>query len=57
MAREKGADSSKIIMFSGAKAHNGGHMSYEQMQNNKVFLTGRVVSEPEFSHEMLGEGF
>ncbi len=32
-------------------------MSYEQMQNNKVFLTGHVVSEPEFSHEMMGEGF
>lgn len=32
-------------------------MSYEQMQNNKVFLTGTVVSEPEFSHEMMGEGF
>ena len=32
-------------------------MSYEQMQNNKVFLTGKVVSEPEFSHEMMGEGF
>ncbi len=32
-------------------------MSYEQMQNNKVFLTGKIVSEPEFSHEMMGEGF
>ncbi len=35
----------------------GGHMSYEQMQNNKVFLTGNVVAEPVFSHSMLGEGF
>lgn len=32
-------------------------MSYEQMQNNKVFLTGIINSEPEFSHEMMGEGF
>ncbi len=32
-------------------------MSYEQMQNNKVFLSGKIVSEPVFSHEMMGEGF
>ncbi len=32
-------------------------MSYEQMQNNKVSITGRIVSQPEFSHEMMGEGF
>ncbi len=32
-------------------------MGYEQMQNNKVFLTGRIVEEPVFSHEMMGEGF
>lgn len=27
------------------------------MQNNKVFLTGIIVNEPEFSHSMMGEGF
>jgi single-stranded DNA-binding protein len=32
-------------------------MNYEMMNNNKVFLTGTVVSEPEFSHETFGEGF
>lgn len=32
-------------------------MSYEQMQNNKVFLTGYVVNEPVYSHTMMGEGF
>lgn len=32
-------------------------MSYEQMQNNKVCLTGRIVDSPVFSHEIMGEGF
>ena len=32
-------------------------MSYEQMQNNRVCLTGKIVSEAEFSHEIMGEGF
>lgn len=32
-------------------------MSYEQMQNNKVYLTGQVIDEAQFSHEILGEGF
>lgn len=32
-------------------------MSYEQMQNNKVCLCGTVASVPQFSHEILGEGF
>ncbi len=32
-------------------------MSYEQMQNNKVFITGTVASTPEYSHSMMGEGF
>ena len=32
-------------------------MSYEQMQNNKVRLTGKIASEPQFSHEIMGEGF
>lgn len=32
-------------------------MNYELMQNNKVFLCGRIKSEPTFSHEVMGEGF
>lgn len=32
-------------------------MNYEMMNNNKVFLTGTIVSEAEFSHETFGEGF
>ncbi len=32
-------------------------MNFEQMNNNKVILSGEVVSQPEFSHEMYGEGF
>lgn len=32
-------------------------MSYEQMQNNKVRLTGKIASDPQFSHEIMGEGF
>lgn len=32
-------------------------MSYELMQNNRVYLTGKVASEPVFSHEVMGEGF
>lgn len=32
-------------------------MSYEQMQNNRVFLSGTVASAPEFTHEVMGEGF
>ncbi len=32
-------------------------MSYEQMSNNRVYLTGRVVEECKFSHEIMGEGF
>ena len=30
---------------------------YEMMENNKVFLMGKVVSEPKFSHDVYGEGF
>lgn len=30
-------------------------MSYEE--NNKVMLSGEVVREPEYSHEVMGEGF
>lgn len=32
-------------------------MNYEQMNNNKVYLRGRVVSEPVFSHEVFDEKF
>jgi len=32
-------------------------MNYEQMNNNKVYLRGEVVSEPVFSHEVCDEGF
>lgn len=32
-------------------------MDFEQMNNNKVTLSGEVVTEPKFSHEMYGEGF
>lgn len=32
-------------------------MSYEQMQNNQVYISGQIASEPEFSHEIIGEKF
>ncbi len=32
-------------------------MNYEMMNNNKVFLSGKVETEPEFSHETFGEAF
>ena len=32
-------------------------MNYEQMNNNQVQLQGKVVTNPVFSHEVLGEGF
>ena len=32
-------------------------MSYQEMYNNRVTLSGEVVNEPEFSHEIMGEGF
>ena len=32
-------------------------MDYDQMNNNKVFLSGKVISEPQFSHEIYGEAF
>lgn len=32
-------------------------MSYELMQNNKVCLYGKIHDAPEFSHEVMGEGF
>lgn len=32
-------------------------MNYEQMNNNKVYLRGKVVSNPVFSHEVFDEKF
>lgn len=32
-------------------------MDYEQMNNNKVYLRGKIVSEPAFSHEVFDEKF
>ena len=32
-------------------------MSYDQLENNKVYLSGIVSTEPVFSHEVMGEGF
>lgn len=32
-------------------------MGYEMMGNNTLTLTGKIVSEPIFSHEVFGEGF
>ena len=32
-------------------------MNYNLMKNNKVTISGEVVSEPEFSHEVYNEGF
>ena len=32
-------------------------MKYEQMNNNRVMLTGKVLTVPVFSHETFGEGF
>ena len=28
-----------------------------ELNNNRVYLVGKVVSEPVFSHEIYGEGF
>ena len=32
-------------------------MNYNLMKNNKVYISGEVVSEPKFSHEVYNEGF
>ena len=32
-------------------------MNYEQMNNNKVYVYGKIVTDAEFSHEVYGEGF
>ena len=32
-------------------------MGYEQMQSNRAYVAGTVITVPEFSHEVLGEKF
>ncbi len=32
-------------------------MNYEQMSNNQLYLTGTVVREPKYTHEVYGEAF
>ena len=32
-------------------------MNYEQMSNNKLAITGKILDVPVFSHEVFGEGF
>lgn len=32
-------------------------MDFEQMNNNKVYIAGTVLTEPKFSYEVFGEGF
>jgi single-stranded DNA-binding protein len=32
-------------------------MNYSLMKNNKVYISGEVLSEPKFSHEVYNEGF
>lgn len=32
-------------------------MDFNLMKNNKVFISGEVISEPKFSHEVYGENF
>ncbi len=32
-------------------------MNFEQMNNNKVYIAGKVLTEPTFSYEVFGEGF
>jgi Single-strand binding protein family. len=32
-------------------------MNFEEMSNNRVYLSGRVVEKPHYSHEVMGEGF
>lgn len=32
-------------------------MNYEQMNNNKLYLTGKIVEQPKYTHEVFGEGF
>lgn len=32
-------------------------MNYEQMSNNKLQLSGTIVTKPQFTHEVMGESF
>lgn len=32
-------------------------MNYDELSSNRVTLSGTIVSQPEFSHEIFGEGF
>ena len=32
-------------------------MNYQAEKNNRVFISGEIVTEAEFSHEVYGEGF
>lgn len=32
-------------------------MNFEQMNNNKVYIAGSVLTEPKFAYEVFGEGF
>ena len=32
-------------------------MNENYLKNNRVFLSGRVAREPQYSHELFGEGF
>ncbi len=32
-------------------------MGYDMIENNRVYVSGRVACEPQFSHEILGERF
>ena len=32
-------------------------MNYEQMSNNKLQLTGTILQDPVYSHEVCGEEF
>lgn len=36
---------------------SGGSMNYEKMNNNKLQLVGKVMSEPKLTHQVFGEGF
>lgn len=32
-------------------------MNYEELSNNRVTITGQIINEPEYSHEVYTEGF
>ena len=47
----------KKALIPAIKKTKGVIMSYDLMENNKVYLRGTITKEPEFSHEVFGEGF